>query len=145
MLTVNVLGQFDVRSDGRLVEVPSHTAQSLFAYLLLNAGYADRRAKLAGLFWPDASDSNARNNLRHALWRIRKAIGHEYFLTDNISAAFDIDADYWLDAAILERTLNEEAPVDELMEVVAVYDGELLPGFYDDWVILETRTAEGCL
>jgi DNA-binding SARP family transcriptional activator len=137
MLTVEVLGQFDIRLDGQPIEIPTHTAQSLLAYLLLNRDAAHRRARLAGLFWPDTGESNARNNLRHALWRLRKAIGHDYLLTDNVSVTFDVNSDYWLDAAVLESTIDDERPVDELMEAVAVYDGELLPGFYDDWVVRE--------
>jgi tetratricopeptide (TPR) repeat protein len=32
---------------------------------------------------------------------------------------------------------DEEVSVDELIYTVAVYTGELLPGFYDDWAVLE--------
>ncbi len=60
--------------DGEPVEISSCPAQSLLAYLVLNAGTAQRREKLAGLFWPDSNESNARSNLHHALWRIRKAL-----------------------------------------------------------------------
>jgi non-specific serine/threonine protein kinase len=41
-----------------------------------------------------------------------------------------------LDAAELE-TLDENASADELMAVLSAYAGELLPGFYDEWVVLE--------
>ncbi len=137
MLKVKLLGQFDIQLNGAPIEVRTQSAQSLLAYLLLNAGTAHRRVKLAGLFWPDTSESNARNNLRHALWRIRKAIGHDHLLTDNVSVALDTDSAYWLDAAVLETAVDEEGSADELIDVVAVYTGELLPGFYDDWVVLE--------
>ena len=30
--------------------------------------------RLAGLLWPDSTEANARSNLRHALWRLRKAL-----------------------------------------------------------------------
>jgi DNA-binding SARP family transcriptional activator len=53
MLHVRLLGQFDLRSDGNRVVLPSRAAQSLFAYLILTAGTAHRREKLAGQFWPD--------------------------------------------------------------------------------------------
>ena len=66
MLQVRLLGQFDLRLRGAAVALPSRPAQSLLAYLLLNAGTPHRREKLAGLLWPDASESNARSNLRHA-------------------------------------------------------------------------------
>lgn len=137
MLKVKLFGQFDIQLNDAPVEVPTRSAQSLLAYLLLNAGTAHRRVKLAGLFWPDTSESNARNNLRHALWRIRKAMGHDYLLTDNVSVAWDTASDYWLDAAVLETAVDEDGAADELIDIAAVYTGELLPGFYDDWVVLE--------
>jgi DNA-binding SARP family transcriptional activator len=74
MLEVRLLGQFEVLRDGRRLTIPTRNAQSLFAYLILNAGKAIRREKLAGLLWPDSSEENARSNLRHELWRLRKAI-----------------------------------------------------------------------
>jgi len=137
MLKAKLLGQFDIQLNDAPIEVPTRQAQSLLAYLFLNAGTAHRRVKLAGLFWPDTSESNARNNLRHALWRIRKAIGHDHLLTDNVSVMLDTDSDYWLDAAVLEIAVDEDGSADELIDIVAVYTGELLPGFYDDWMVLE--------
>jgi DNA-binding SARP family transcriptional activator len=74
MLQIRLLGQFDVRLDGKRVMIPSRAGQSLFAYLVLTAGTPHRREKLAGTFWPDTTDETARKNLRQELWRIRKAI-----------------------------------------------------------------------
>ena len=53
MLKAKLLGQFDIQLHDAPIEVPTRSAQSLLAYLLLNAGTAHRRVKLAGLFWPD--------------------------------------------------------------------------------------------
>jgi DNA-binding SARP family transcriptional activator len=145
MLKVKLLGQFDVQLNDAPVEVRTQSAQSLLAYLLLNAGTAHRRVRLAGLFWPETSEANARNNLRHALWRIRKAIGHDHLLTDNVSVALDTDSDYWLDAAVLETAVDEDGSADELIDVVAVCTGELLPGFYDDWIVLERERLKAIL
>ena len=75
MFALRLLGQFDLRLDGRLVEIPSRPAQSLLAYLALTAGIAHRRERLAGLIWPDIPEVDARRNLRRALWHIRKAAG----------------------------------------------------------------------
>ena len=74
MLEVRLLGKFDVRQDSKPVIITSRPAQSLFAYLILSAGTSHRREKLAGLLWPDSMEETARDNLRHALWRVRKAI-----------------------------------------------------------------------
>ena len=75
MLHVKLLGQFNIQLDDQPIEIPSRPAQALLAYLILNAGTAYRREKLAGLIWPDTDEVRARNNLRHVLWRIRKVIG----------------------------------------------------------------------
>jgi predicted ATPase/DNA-binding SARP family transcriptional activator len=142
MLEVRLLGKFDVRRDGKTIAITSRPAQSLFAYLILNAGTSHRREKLAGLLWPDSLEETARDNLRHALWRIRKALPAsqqpktEYLLTHDLSIAFNGSANYWLDAAELEK-VSEDASADDLIAILSAYQGELLPGFYDEWVGLE--------
>jgi DNA-binding SARP family transcriptional activator len=136
-LEVHLLGQFSVLKDEEAVEIPSRPAQSLFAYLAMTAGTNHRREKLAGLLWPEASETNARSNLRHALWRLRKAIGDEYFLADKISITFNAETDHWMDTSLLEGEDSRAGSTRDLLEGVSAYGGELLPGFYDDWVILE--------
>jgi DNA-binding SARP family transcriptional activator len=74
MLEVRLLGGFEVRQDDKSVAITSRPAQSLFAYLILNAGTSHRREMLAGLLWPDSTEENARDYLRHGLWKLRKAI-----------------------------------------------------------------------
>jgi DNA-binding SARP family transcriptional activator len=142
-LEVRLLGQFDLRMDGQRVELPSRPAQSLFAYLVLTSGTAHRREKLAGLFWPDASESNARSNLRHALWRIRQAVGVDRrpgcgkLLADNVSITFERQPGCWVDVIALEAGSGPGASLEDQLESLSVYGGELLPGFYEDWVLLE--------
>jgi len=140
MLDIRLLGKFEILDGGKPVAITSRPAQSLFAYLILSAGTAHRREKLAGMLWPDSLEETARDNLRHALWRVRKAlpsgIKAEYLLTDDLTISFNASAEYWLDASQLEK-LSENSSADELMGVLSEYQGELLPGFYDEWVVLE--------
>jgi predicted ATPase/DNA-binding SARP family transcriptional activator len=140
MLEVRLLGKFEVSRDGNPIAIASRPAQSLFAYLILSAGTSHRREKLAGLLWPDSLEETARDNLRHALWRVRKTIRSqpkaEYLLTDDLSITFNASAEYWLDVAELDK-LSENASADELIAVLSNYHGELLPGFYEEWVIFE--------
>jgi predicted ATPase/DNA-binding SARP family transcriptional activator len=143
MLVIRLLGQFDFRLNGTPVEIPSRSAQSLLAYLVLNSGIAHRREKLAGLLWPDATEANARSYLRKALWQARKSLavgtksGEDYLLADDISISFNPNADYFLDAEAMTCKSAETMSIEEQIEAVSVYHGELLPGFYDDWIILE--------
>ena len=137
MIEVHLLGKFEIKRDQKLIMISSRPAQSLFAYLILNAGTSYRREKLAGMFWPDSLEETARSNLRHALWQIRKSLpSTEYLLADDLSITFNTSAEYWLDVAQLEK-LSENASTNDLMPVLSEYRGELLPGFYDEWVTLE--------
>jgi WD40 repeat protein/class 3 adenylate cyclase len=141
MLQIRLLGQFDVRLDGKRVVISSRVGQSLLAYLALSAGISHRREKLAGLFWPDANEEKARTYLRQELWRIRKAIppqnlapDQEYLIADEYTLTFNRQSDYWLDVEILERP---DGDPESLTASLSLYQGELLPGFYDDWIVLE--------
>jgi predicted ATPase/DNA-binding SARP family transcriptional activator len=95
------------------------------------------------LLWPDATEANARSYLRKALWQARKSLafdtpgGGEYLLADDISITFNTNAEYWLDADALREVPTEAVSVEELIEAVSAYHGELLPGFYEEWVTLE--------
>lgn len=148
MLEVRLLGQFDIRWAGTPLDLPSRPAQSLLAYLVLHPRRAHRRELLAGLLWPEATEANARAYLRQALWRIRKALGpasaagRAYLSVDEIAIGFDPDAGLWLDVAVLDQPAAEAAPVEALSQAAAVYRGELLPGFYDDWVVLERERLQ---
>ena len=78
MLEIRLLGQFDVRLDGKGVAITTRNAQSLLAFLALHLGNAFRREKLAGLLWPERPEAAARSNLAHVLANLRHAIGdHE--------------------------------------------------------------------
>ena len=143
MLEVRLLGKFEVRVDGRAVEIQLRAAQSLLAYLLLNAGTEQRREQVAGLIWPDMTDAKAKDNLRHTLWVIRKALGNrDYLLTDDLSVSFNMTLDYWLDTALLDRKTTGAESADDLIAIVSAFGGELLPGFYDDWVVLERERLQ---
>jgi DNA-binding SARP family transcriptional activator len=136
MLEARFLGKFDIRIDGSSVELPARKAQALCAYLLMNPGILHRREKIAGVLWPDSDETSARSKLRYSLWQLRKAIGDQYFMSDKMSLAFNTETDYWFDCEELESKPTEHLTTDELGEVVSVYKGEFLPGFYEDWILL---------
>ena len=140
MLEVRLIGKFDIQCDGKPVIISSRAAQSLFAYLILTAGTLHRREKLAGMLWPDESEQKARAYLRNELWRIRKALPHasnvKYLLADNLTVGFDHSSPYWLDIAGLKK-LSDTNSAGELIQALSNYQGELLPGFYEDWVVFE--------
>jgi WD40 repeat protein/DNA-binding SARP family transcriptional activator len=144
MLELRLLGQFDLQVDGQALNIPSRPAQSLLAFLALNAGVLHRRELLAGMLWPDSTEANARGYLRHALWRIRTGFEtcsvswRDYLEADDIAVRFRRDSLYWLDAdVLLERKDTSAWTIEELVAAASLYRGELLPGFFDEWTLLE--------
>src|SRR5687767_13730217 len=105
MLEVHLLGTFDIKYKKKPITISSRPSQSLFAYLILHAGTAHRREKLAGMLWPDSLEETARDNLRHALWRVRKALqsvsAASYLQANDLTIAFNGFTEHWLDAAEL--------------------------------------------
>jgi len=158
MLELRFLGQFDVRLNDQPVSIPARPAQSLLAYLALTAGTMHRREKLAGQFWLDATESNARSYLRHELWRIRKALTKAgadpdgFLIADDIAIGFEPQGDYWLDAREIQSPSGGQSPLggmtpplqnlQSLISSLSLYRGELLPGLYDDWVTLERERVQ---
>ena len=141
-LEIYLLGQFKLKANGILIDLPSRPAQSLLAYLALNAGTTLRREKLSSLMWAESTETNARGYLRQALWRIRKSLEsgdlrwEDFLQINEISVTFGVRSDYWLDVDLLTRPA-EGRLLEEIVGDVRLYRGELLPGFYDRWVDLE--------
>jgi DNA-binding SARP family transcriptional activator len=143
MVEFRFLGKFEVQVDGAPIAIPSRAAQSLLAFLLLHRSALHRREKLAGLFWPQTSETNARRSLRQELWRLRKLLSasstarSDLLLSDDLAVSIDPQADYYLDVAVLETPLSSSPSADGLTRSLKVYQGELLPDFYDEWVVPE--------
>src|SRR5215207_10110679 len=97
MLEVRLLGMFDIKYKKKPVSISSRPSQSLFAYLILHAESSHRREKLAGMFWPDSLEETARENLRHALWRVRKALeagaSTRFLHADDLTIRFEATSD----------------------------------------------------
>jgi predicted ATPase/DNA-binding SARP family transcriptional activator len=132
VIEINMLGRFEIQNDGKAVQLGSRPASALLAYLALTRGTKHPREKLAGLFWPESTDQNARKNLRQALWRLRKSLGNDFLEIDGNSITFLPSRNVRLDTALVDAEEDSD-----LEAAVSSYQGELLPGFYEDWVLLE--------
>lgn len=137
MLTFKLLGQFDIRWEDRPLVLPSRAAQTLAAWLLLHPGIAHRREYVAGLIWPESTEKNARGNLRHALWELRAYLPAGYIRADRMTIAWRTDAVYQTDLDVLAGHREDDETVERIEQAVGAYAGELLPGFYEEWVVLE--------
>lgn len=141
-LEIFLLGQFKLIANNNPFELPSRPAQSLLAYLVLNPGASLRREMLASLIWPESSERNARSYLRQALWRLRKSFEQvslqweDYLQIGEISISFKVQSDYWLDVDQLRKPVADQS-LEQSIADLRLYRGELLPGFYEEWIGLE--------
>lgn len=135
-LELRLLGGFELRVDDDPVEL-SESSQRLVGFLALR-GRGRPRSCVAGELWPEKSDERAMANLRSAIWRLPRSIGFELVaLTPTLVA---LAPSVVLDTAEAERRLSviRTATVDQIYADVRRSVGlELLPGWYDDWVLHE--------
>ena len=87
--------------------------------------------------WPEDREASARANLRQLLWQIKKALGVELILADKINVGVNPETPFTLDADQLAKSQEGSPALDKRLEALSLYAGELLPGFYDEWIIPE--------
>lgn len=130
-------GPYVMEADRRL-SVPEGS-ERLLVFVALRNGHAVSRRKVAGTLWPSVSDDRAAGNLRTALWRLRCA-GIEVLESDRHTLAlrFGTEVDLERVEQWAGRLVDGTADGDDLglrrFHPAAV---ELLPGWYDDWVVFE--------
>lgn len=135
--TLCLLGGPYVVQDGRRCNVPEGSKR-LLAYVALHGGRADRR-QTAGTLWPNGADDRAAGNLRSALWRLKGAgievlSADKFVLTMCASTVVDVTAlCEWAGRMISGCATGPDLRVTQF-DPEAV---DILPGWYDDWVICE--------
>ncbi len=144
-LVITLLGEFSLIPMGQqAISFTGDRPISLLAYLLLHRNTAVSRQHLAFTLWPDSSDSQARTNLRNLLFTLRQTLPNadNYLAADAMTLQWRSDTDFKLDVAEFETALSVTKTavsatdkIAQLETAVAIYQGELLPGNYDDWII----------
>jgi DNA-binding SARP family transcriptional activator len=119
------------------LDVPEGSKR-LLVLAAITGGPVDRR-HAAGILWPNGDDLRAAGNLRSALWRLRSA-GLDVLAADKcaLSLRAGISVDIDLLYAWAERVLDPGVPTCELSGLELCGEAlNLLPGWYDDWVLFE--------
>ena len=130
-----LLGGFELAVSGRRVAL-SRSVERLLALLALE----DRpllRDRSAARLWPDGSDERSRANLRSALWRLRR-IGQPLVDTEGgrlrLNESVRVDVDQVLSQSA--RLIGSQPCSEEDLDPRPLLD-DLLPDWYDEWVLLE--------
>ncbi|PZG14304.1 transcriptional regulator [Micromonospora craterilacus] len=131
---LHLLGGFRLAHGGTPVVVP-RGLQRVIALIGLRPGAT--RSHLAGLLWPEAAEERALSSLRTALWRLRQDPYCPLTTTADtirLDPAVRVDVDKLVDTAA--RIRDGQAPADAA-EALAAGRHDLLPGWYDDWVLAD--------
>ncbi len=149
-LHIRLLGDFSlIYSNQQVTSLNTSRLRSLLAYLVLHRDAPQERRHLAFLFWPDATETQARNNLRQLLHLLRQALPSvEQFLSaDTHMLHWHPVTPFRLDVAEFEQSLaladaatvrsDQHLLQTALESADSLYRGELLPGCYDEWILPE--------
>lgn len=155
LLEIKLFGPVRISHDQWQTKISTTRAiQGLLAYLLLQRHRTHPREGLASLFWGDQNEDKARGCLNTTLWRLRTILEPSgvaqgtYLIRDHSgNIGFNRESRYWLDIANFEEEIHrilkipyesiEPEQVKKLENALQLYDGDLLEGFYDDWILRE--------
>lgn len=123
---------------------------ALLAYLAFHRGHSHPREVLIELLWTDSpSPESGRHRLSLALSSLRAQFeppgipAGSIIIADRLSVelnpdAFSTDVQSFEDALRLAaRVPDDERRLQRLVEAADLYGGQLLPGYYEDWIALE--------
>jgi len=132
--------------------------QELLSYLLIHRDRPHSREALASLLWGDTSTEKSKKYLRQALWHLHAALNSDH---GNDSEVLMVDHDWlslnpcsnlWTDVADFERAFSaaEGIPGRQLdtekarglKDAVTLYNDDLLPGYYQDWILFERERLQ---
>lgn len=134
-LRLRLLRSFMLHSDGRPVELPL-SVQRLVCFLSLH-DHPLHRHHVAGTLWPETTDQRAAANLRSALWRLNQ-LKSPVVVTAGPSLAIgpEVAVDLAWATARAHLVLGPDE-VDAAVVDPAEFCFDLLPDWYDDWVVVE--------
>lgn len=152
-LQIQLLGKASIYDRYQAAITIPTKAQELFFYLLLYSSQPHEREALTALLWADISPDRAKKYLRQALWQLQSTLDDNIesntsmFLLEGSWILLNLTPTIWLDIDRLQSAFSQVEHVagqtlapkqaENIREVIALYRGDLLTGWYQDWCLLE--------
>lgn len=129
-----------MEDEGPTIILPEGS-QRLLAFLALN-GRSIRRHVVAGTLWPVATEDHASSSLRSALARLHgRARAAVKATAQEIGLSHEVTVDLWDSRELAHRLLAPagSTPAAPGAEAIPALSEELLPDWYDEWVLVEAE------
>ena len=145
--SLSLLGRFELTGLEGPVQLPNKKLTGLLAYLACTAPVPQTRQKLATLLWGSHFETQAQQNLRHALFRLRRVLGPDAVMSDG--------DEVWLAHGVIDcdvarlKALSAEGSPASLAAAADLYRDPLLADVniaeeaWADWLGVERRRLEG--
>jgi DNA-binding SARP family transcriptional activator/TolB-like protein len=147
VLRVSVIGGATFKYEGREVALRNRKARAMLAYLAMHENAEEQRERLAGLFWSEFSEPNARQTLRQALHELREsvlAVGCKALVAARTSVAlqpgsFRLDIDELMRAVAAREAPEALLRSERLAEALLAGYDDLDPSFHG-WLMARRQT-----
>ena len=143
---LSLLGRFELTGLDGPVDLPSKKLAGLLAYLACMP-QPQSREKLAALLWGSHFDAQARQNLRQALFRLRRVLGEDVLIGDGEEISLaprSIDCDVArLEALIREGSRNSLTTAANLYKGPLLADLTVTEEAWTEWVDARRQQLEG--
>ncbi len=149
------------QADSTVKGFVSRKVDALFVYLACNGPREHPREVLASMLWDDLPQERSMSNLRTVLSSLQSRLA-PYLNITRQTISINPEADIWLDAQVLETTLDlaekqahfpgdiSRATAAKLEQALALFKGEFLAGFnlhdsrgFEGWQTLERERLRG--
>lgn len=154
---ISLLGGLRIEgSQTTITRFNSQKTAALLAYLAYHRRHVQAREILIDLFWPEGTPEAGRHSLSVALSTLRNQLEPPGFsagsviLADRYSVGLN-PAAVTTDVAEFEaaikataaQTLSTVERTQRLSQALDLYQGRLLPGYYEDWISGEQERLQG--
>lgn len=129
-------GSLRIQRGNDVIPLKGEKSRSLLAYLILHPRIAHRRELISDMLWQDAPPERVRQNLSDLLYRLQKESNIDWLLIETDTLAIQPNENLWADVWEFDHLITNTT-IEDLRKAVELYNGELLPEIYEDWVIAE--------
>jgi len=147
---IELFGRLSAGKDGEIVtRFRTHKTGLLLAHLAFYPKRIHAREELIEMLWSEFEPNAGRTSLRTALASLRRQLeppgtpSGSFLIANRSNIQINSDtvtsdvSEFEFAFKTAAQTTNSSEKIDLLARAVELYQGELLPGYYENWIITE--------